>query len=190
MPTATDELFITDVAPETTHEYSCEVCGIELKYGGRGRHPTRCDDHKKTASKGTRSSTRIKGTNEQLAAQATEVLVQTNMFTSLGVRMVGLPLTAQSIMDAEDDFRRHTYEALLLDAKLCKRILTIGGQSAALALFISYGALVATVAPIATAEFRAKREAAALAADDNIVSDDVLAGMQTDLAGMHTGSGL
>lgn len=36
-----------DVPPRKS--YVCEVCGTELEYGGRGRPPTRCDEHKKGA---------------------------------------------------------------------------------------------------------------------------------------------
>lgn len=35
-----------DVPPVNDFEHSCEVCGIELTYGGRGRKPKRCADHK------------------------------------------------------------------------------------------------------------------------------------------------
>src|SRR4051794_19249437 len=33
----------------TTDTLTCEVCGTELTYSGRGRPPKRCPDHKKTA---------------------------------------------------------------------------------------------------------------------------------------------
>jgi hypothetical protein len=38
------------MSTETT-TYTCEVCGKELPYGGRGRPPKRCDEHKKSAAK-------------------------------------------------------------------------------------------------------------------------------------------
>ncbi len=31
-------------------EYTCSVCGKSLEYGGRGRPPTKCDEHKASAS--------------------------------------------------------------------------------------------------------------------------------------------
>jgi hypothetical protein len=34
------------VPPIGDFEYACEVCGVELKYGGRGRKPKFCADHK------------------------------------------------------------------------------------------------------------------------------------------------
>lgn len=39
-------------APTRVYEYACEVCGTELTYGGRGRKPKRCAEHKS----GSRSS--------------------------------------------------------------------------------------------------------------------------------------
>ncbi len=43
--------------PGTPTGYACEVCGVELTYGGRGRKPKRCDEHKgRTSTSGTRTS--------------------------------------------------------------------------------------------------------------------------------------
>lgn len=41
-----------DVPPVSDFEYSCEVCGVELTYGGRGRKPKRCAEHKTGARSG------------------------------------------------------------------------------------------------------------------------------------------
>ena len=158
-----------DEPPESTHAYSCEVCGKELSYGGRGRPPTKCEEHRKNNSSNARAtndrSTRVKGTNEQLAAQAAEILVTGNIFAGLGVLMLGLPLTAEALKEQEDTFRENAYRALLIDPKLCRRILQAGGTSATAALVMAYGTLAIGIAPIALTEFKVKREKAQQAAE-------------------------
>jgi hypothetical protein len=52
----TDEFTVTmDSAPLSKDgvELSCEICGVELIYAGRGRKPSRCKDHKKGSSGGS-----------------------------------------------------------------------------------------------------------------------------------------
>lgn len=52
------ETMSDDIPPTTEDDLTCEVCGKPLIYGGRGRKPTRCDEHKrnKATGGGTRRS--------------------------------------------------------------------------------------------------------------------------------------
>lgn len=57
----------TDIAVDSDDasgsEFACIVCGRGLHYGGRGRHPKYCDEHKPRRSSGSpRSTSRGKGT--------------------------------------------------------------------------------------------------------------------------------
>lgn len=152
-----------DETPESTHELSCETCGKELTYSGRGRKPKFCDEHKK--SSGGVSKRKSLGKNDQMAAQAAEALVQMNGIAAIGIMMFGLPLTATALKNAEDTFREQAYSALLTDPALCATILRGGTASGKVALLIAYGMLGAAVAPVGIMEFKEKREQARIMAD-------------------------
>lgn len=61
--------------------FNCEVCGTGLTYGGRGRYPRFCDDHKPTKPQG--GGTRSSGKNvDVLIGQMTDLyLTASTVFT-------------------------------------------------------------------------------------------------------------
>lgn len=157
---------IPDTVPDLSDiEYPCSVCGEESgPYGGRGRKPTKCSKHKKATS--GNSSPRVTGNAQNLAAQATGVLVQLNGMIALGISALGLFQTGGAIASANEQFEAQAYQALLTDPELCKLILKSGGKSAKLSLLIAYGGMGMTVGPTAVMELKerkaireAKREA-------------------------------
>lgn len=148
-----------DVAPATDDVLSCAVCGVALEYSGRGRKPQRCPEHRR-ASGSTKSAPK-NTTNERLAVQATEALVQINRLTGFGLRVLGMPETGATIAYAEDVFREQALAALMTDPGLCKQILAAGQVSAKASLALAYGMLGMQVAPVAMLEIKAKREAKA-----------------------------
>jgi hypothetical protein len=82
----TDDGFIDadTVTAISTDELACQVCGIALTYGGRGRKPKFCADHKPI--KGT---TQARGTNiDTLIGQMEE------MYAALGAATTFLPPVA------------------------------------------------------------------------------------------------
>ena len=143
-----------DESPPTPFEYACETCGKELHYGGRGRKPKYCDEHKRGGSTTPRKNL---GKNDVLAAQATEALCQMNSISAIGLMMFGLPTTASAINNAHDSFREQAYNALLTDPDLCRKILKGGTGSGKIALVIAYGMLGAAVVPVAHMEIKEKR---------------------------------
>ncbi|HEY6018781.1 MAG TPA: hypothetical protein VIY48_02495 [Candidatus Paceibacterota bacterium] len=142
-----------DLPPETGSDLRCQVCGTELVYGGRGRKPTRCDEHKKQSGGNKRQSQ----SNDKLAAQATDSLMALNALATMGIMFAGMNRTASAIAERDDAFREQAYSALLTDPALCRVILRGGAVSARLSLGIAYATLGAAVAPVAIAEFKEKR---------------------------------
>lgn len=61
-----------DVGPVS--EDMCEVCGKPLAYSGKGRHPTRCQEHKRGAAK---SGPRTQTASIERISLHTAMLVQT-----------------------------------------------------------------------------------------------------------------
>lgn len=143
-----------DETPTTDSTLSCEVCGKSLVYGGRGRKPKFCPEHRRQTGK---TPTVTRGGNEKLATQATESLIQINRLTGLGLRLIGLSSSSEMIMFCEEGFRVQAYEALLTDPALCKQILSAGAVSGKFSLAIAYAMMGAQVAPVAMMEIKQKR---------------------------------
>lgn len=136
----------------------CKTCGreIDVVYGGRGPRPKFCSTCK--PAKGTRSQTpRVTGNAQNLAAQATGVLVQLNSMLALGAAAIGLFRTGSAIQAANEDFEVRAYQALLTDPEFCKSILKSGAKSSKVALGLAYGGMAMTVAPTAVMELRERK---------------------------------
>jgi len=149
---------LTDAVPEVTGvEYPCEVCGKEAgPYGGRGRKPKRCSEHKKQASRAT-STTKVRGTNADLAAQATEALCSIDGMAALGARIIGFTNTAETIEEADEVFRLRVHAALLNSPDTARKILRYGSKAGDSALFIAIGLHIATILPVFMTEAKVKK---------------------------------
>jgi hypothetical protein len=159
---------IPDESPNTDSpfEYACEVCGKELYYGGRGRKPKFCDEHK-GGGKGatTRKST---ARNDALAFEAAAALSQLNALIGLGLLVPAvpwmgdnplfLPHTAVAIAHADEGFNAQAYAALQTDPALCKMILRVGSASGKIALIVAYGMLATAVVPIGVEEYKERKK--------------------------------
>lgn len=109
------------------YEYSCEVCGTELHYGGRGRKPRFCDEHKRSnrsASSGGRSS----GKNiDTLISQIQDI------YLTIGVAAGAIPpLATDSLIIASNAQRMAESWRPLIERdpkirKFWERITTGGG---------------------------------------------------------------
>lgn len=160
------DVIIPDEAPPTSaFEYTCQVCGKELFYGGRGRKPKFCDEHKAGTGK-----PRAKGggaRNDALAQEAANALSQLNALLGvclllpavpfLGDNPAYLPQTALAIAKADDGFNVAAYSALQTDPALCKMILRVGSAGGKLALIAAYGMLAGAVTPVAIEEYRERK---------------------------------
>lgn len=149
-----------DVPVPAEFEFSCQVCGTELFYGGRGRKPKFCDEHKKTAPRGSKGT----GSNATLARQASASLSQLNAMIGLalfvpeiprmGKNPLFLPATGTALATADEGFSEAAYNALLTDPALCKLILKGGAAGGKLALLMAYGMLAAAIIPVAVTEYK------------------------------------
>lgn len=151
---------VPDTIPPTTDvEYPCEVCGRESgPYGGRGRKPKRCAEHKKSP---TRSSVKVTGAPANLAAQAAGVLEQLNGIMAVACMAMGFNGTASAIAAHNDTFKEQAHQALLTDPDLCRLILKGGVKSAKVSLGLAYVGLGIAVIPVANEEMKMKKAAKA-----------------------------
>ncbi len=146
-------------------EYPCQaqlpdgsICGKESgPYGGRGRKPTKCAEHKKAIPTPRGSSPKITGTNAVLAAQATEALCSIDGILQLGAAVMGFANTAATIADADEVFRIRVNAALLNNPDTARKILRWGGKAGDAGLMIAIGLHVATIAPVFAEEAKQKK---------------------------------
>ncbi len=154
-----DDVPADSVPPLADVEYPCQVCGKEAgPYGGRGRKPKLCAEHKKNPTVGT-GARKVSGAPAALAEQATAVLVQINGMIALGAMGMSMFKTSHAIAQANPTFEQQAYQALLTDQELCKLILKSGAKSAKLSLMIAYGGLGMAVLPTAVMEMKEKKDA-------------------------------
>jgi len=147
------------------YEYACGVCGKELTYGGRGRKPKFCDDHKAGTGK-----PRAKGgaRNDALAMEAANALSQLNALIGVTLMVPALPIlgdnpaylpnTALAIAKADEGFNAAAFSALQTDPALCKMILRVGSASGKIALVVAYGMLAGAVVPIGIDEYKERKK--------------------------------
>jgi hypothetical protein len=146
----------TDDAPPTAFEYACQTCGVELHYAGKGRKPRFCAEHKKNAPKG---GVRSKGQNAQLAAQASDTIVQYTHLLAIGCTLTGYTDTEEAISDRQELLRVQCYEALVTNPARARAIIKLGGGSSDLGLAMAIGMFATAVGSTAMNEYKDKRKA-------------------------------
>jgi hypothetical protein len=123
---------------------------------------------RKRAPNGSRSTgptaSRAVGSAKQ-AQEAAKVLTNFNRLLGFGFAGLGLFETAGVWNEAQDTFYTQAVAALENDPGLCRTILKTGATGGKLSLFLAYGMLGLTVAPVAVQEYQTKRaEAEAVSA--------------------------
>jgi hypothetical protein len=96
--------------------------------------------------------------SESQARSAAALLARGNSLVAFSIGLMGMPLTAEQVAEANEQFEEQAYQALLTDPILCRKILSGGAMSGKVALILAYGMLGASVAPTAVKEIRAHRE--------------------------------
>lgn len=160
-----DDAPLTDETVGEEYPDKCEECGKGVPYGGRGRRPRFCDDHKPRKSQ---SSSRSSGRgSEAVARNAASMLGQLNGLIGMGLAMYGLNMTAASIERANEQFVESATQALINDPKLARKIVGLGATTGKASLAVAYGMLGAAIAPAAVVEIKMKK------ADQDAAADSV-----------------
>lgn len=135
----------------------CRECGKALIYGGRGRKPKYCDEHKKSRGGASKPRGVASGSDAAIAA---EVLTQVNNLIAITLMspLVKLPVTGEALSDASEGFKPKAQAALAQSPALAKAIARAGGISGSAALVLAYGQLAMMITPIATMEMGGRRE--------------------------------
>lgn len=151
--------FMDDVIPDETPSESSDPvckfpgCGTPLTYGGRGRRPTLCDEHKRTGSNTARPSGRT-GNDVQSAMAALGMLYDG---VSAGLAIFA-PETASKWVRKIGPLQEKNAQVLAQDKELCKSINRLGTSSARGTFVAAHLFAVAPVVLSARAEVRGRRE--------------------------------
>lgn len=158
--------YIPDEIPEVDNTRYCGApdCGVPLpEHTGRGRKPTRCEEHRKRSGVKRVASTT---SNTKLAGDAVEVLSQINSLLTAGMFVTGFPESASALASTDETFRAQAHAALLTDPDLCRVIVRGGGLSGKVMLAFAYGGMLMSAAPVMLTEWREKRAAKQAAYDE------------------------
>ena len=142
-----------DTVPNTDAVDTCEVCGKELVYSGRGVHPTRCKEHKTTkAAKPDPISqfTPAKNPTGDVKA-AMQVLMGVYGVIAIPLTMFA-PRTAVGYVGTVDQLQERNRIILEANPQLAKQIAATGNQYGPTALIITNLAALGPIALSAYAE--------------------------------------
>lgn len=122
-------------APSNDDDLTCEVCGTPLVYGGRGRKPKRCDEHKKSGAR-TSTGTRRSSTRDVDAALAALEGFETILQFGL---MWASPHAAADFETRRESLTARNQKILEADPALAKRLSSAASKGGGFALVLSYG---------------------------------------------------
>lgn len=151
-------LGFTDTVPDSgnpspTADLTCEVCGTGLSYGGRGRKPRFCDEHKPARGKG--SGRRSGGPIVDRAITEIGVLYG---FAGQGVKFID-PAAGELIYDQRGKLAESYRLLLETNSRFRKLFADLEGKAAWLPIIAVHGDLIANIMIM-----RAVRKAEALVA--------------------------
>jgi len=126
-------------APPSSTDPSCRVCGRPLVYGGHGRKPTLCDEHKRTTS----SAPRKRGSNDV----DTALSILGGTYDSMAMALMMLSPTAASQW-AGNALKLQETNAVVLaaDKDLCASINRMGAVNGKLIFFTTHLLAIVPVA--------------------------------------------
>lgn len=139
--------FVDDVPekgnPASTAEYTCEICGTEIFYSGRGRKPKRCDEHKrgKAAATATGSSRRASGAIVDRAVSEIEML-----YTMGGQALKFVnPIAGETVYDNATKLAESYRLLLETDARFRKMFQKMESKAAWLPILTMHAQVVASI---------------------------------------------
>lgn len=110
------------------------------------------------------------GSSDRSAQTAASLLARMNGLVGISLTVFGMPATAMSLAEANDQFETMAYEALRSDPELCRKILAAGATSGKAGLVMAYGMLGVSIAPAALTEIREKRATRDAERDEDVTS--------------------
>lgn len=144
--TIDDTFTFVDEIPEagnpvsTSSTLACETCGTPLEYGGRGRKPRFCDEHKPSRGKGTGSSARSSAVVDRAISELTLLY----SFAGKGIAYADHGAGVM-VMDAAPKLAESYRMLLETNAKFRKMFADLEGKAAWLPILVVHGDLVAAI---------------------------------------------
>lgn len=165
----------TDTPPPASEDPTCLECGVPLIYGGRGRKPKWCDEHKPRRTSGTSG-----GRKSGDVAQAQAVL--DGLYRGLTMGLMAISPVAAAQWNAKIDDLQATNAVLLAgDKDLTRTICKMGQGGGKLAFAAAHVMAVAPVVVTVRADLAVRAaDRKAKHARPSAPGDPVDAGQSTD----------
>lgn len=143
-------------SPETDLDggIACSVCGVDIThlYSGRGRKPTKCEEHKRQGASKIGSSSRVSGD----VGAAVQSLESAYTLLKLGLVLVGAHQAAADLTASIPGLSAQNAAYLATDKDLVKRINRVGKVGGRAQFFLTQGLVIIPVAITAGGELRAR----------------------------------
>lgn len=142
-----------DMPPLVSDDPVCQVCGVPLTYGGRGRKPKFCDDHKQTKT--------TSGSGRKTAGAGTVDAAMASLEFCEGIFSIALlmasPAAAVQWSASLPELRAKNRAILNGNPALCKSIAKTSSKVSPYMLLGSYGYALAPVAKTVLNDMRARK---------------------------------
>ena len=141
----TETMFEDAVIPDDipSEDLTCRICGTPLTYGGRGRKPSFCDEHKRTGA--TSAKTGVKSTGSVESA----LTILGGLYDGLAAGlMFASPRAASEWVQRIPTLQTQNRAVLAADPDLCRRINALGKGGGKFAFVAAHAMAIMPVAGI------------------------------------------
>lgn len=145
-------------------QFACEVCGKELHYSGRGRHPKRCEEHKTGGSSATNISTRKSSAKGDVGAALSAMDMMYDLL-GMGLLVVGAHDALDLFKECRPELKAKNEAYLTNDPALAKSLAKLGKTGGRYAFATAQVATIGPVLILASGEVTQRRRAAAAQRD-------------------------
>lgn len=147
-------------APPSSTDPVCDVCGLPLLYSGRGRRPTKCEEHRRSSpGSGSRSSSGTVSTKDlDMACETLHSLYEDVILTPLSAVS---PMAGQTWAAQIEGLDKRNRMFLSNNRDLVKKINSTAAKGGTVAFTLSHLIAVAPVVLVLMGQYRAVRAQAA-----------------------------
>lgn len=137
--------FVEDVPekgnPVSSSEFTCEVCGTDLVYSGRGRKPKRCDEHKRGKTTATATGRRASGA---IVDRAVDEITMLYTMGGQALKFIN-PIAGETVFNNAEKLGESYRLLLETDARFRKMFQKMESKAAWLPILTMHAQIVASI---------------------------------------------
>lgn len=140
-----------------SNDPTCRVCGKPLQYGGRGRMPVYCDEHRKNKGAAPKRTTARGGSNSADVDAAVSALDTLYSLIGTGLFMMGAQQSASEMAQAAVRLKKSNADFLASDPELVRMLNRGGAATGRVGFLVSNAVLLVPVIAGGVQEIAARR---------------------------------